>query len=104
MLSYYGANSGWLEEVKLRMDPTGYFSTNPLAIPDATGPLPPMPGPMPAPAPRGSIPPAVAPNAPRLAPPPAPAPAPSGGATLQGGAALGGARAAGRSPAALGWL
>jgi hypothetical protein len=41
MLSYYAANSGWLQEMKARMDPTGYFSAHPLAIPPAAGPLPP---------------------------------------------------------------
>jgi hypothetical protein len=79
MLSYYGANSGRLQEMKARMDPTGYFSAHPLAIPLAAGPLPPVP------APDGGIPPAIGPAALPPAPVPAPAPAPSSsGAMLQG--------------------
>jgi len=33
--SYYGANLGWLRQVKRQMDPGGRFNTNPLSIPPA---------------------------------------------------------------------
>ena len=82
MLSYYGANSGRLQETKARMDPTGYFSAHPLAIPLAAGPLPPVP------APDGGIPPAIGPAALPPAPVPAPAPAPSSSGAMLRGALL----------------
>ncbi|KAL4436700.1 hypothetical protein ABPG75_003839 [Micractinium tetrahymenae] len=36
LLSYYGSNLGWLQRVKSRWDPSGFFSTTPLAIPLAS--------------------------------------------------------------------
>lgn len=35
MTSYFGENAGWLEAVKAKYDPTGFWSTNPLSIPGA---------------------------------------------------------------------
>lgn len=78
LTSYFGQNVGWLEAVKTKVDPTGFWTTTPLSIPGAGGSSP-APAPAPAPTPSTAFP---APASPA----PAPAPVPSAGtaAGLQG--------------------
>jgi hypothetical protein len=77
MTSYFGDNAGWLEAVKDKYDPTGFWSTNPLSIPGAGSSSDSVPAPAPDAAPADS-------PAPDSAPAPTPAPSSTAGSAAAG--------------------
>lgn len=81
MTSYFGENAGWLESVKAKYDPTGFWSTNPLSIPTGDSSSSSAPAPDAAPALDASS----------ESPTSAPAPAPTDVASSSAAAGLRGA-------------